>query len=177
MGRGLAMVCAPQDPGRVTCDDRIIGDVLRYNTSSADGSAHTDSDAAKHRGSRTDRGALFHQSRHTSPVGFRLQISLGRGRPRIKIVDENDTMPNEDLVFDLHAFANEGMAGDFAAVTHPCAFLYFYKGPYFDIVTDFTPVQIGKGIYFDIFPQLDIGSDALKQLLAHIKRQLYLADA
>src|SRR5437879_6210479 len=88
----------------------IIRHIFCYDAARNDSGTLADSDAAKDRGPGTDRRPLLDQGRHAGPVGFGLKISLGGCCARVTIIYEDDAMADKDLVFDLHTFANEGMA-------------------------------------------------------------------
>jgi hypothetical protein len=51
-------------------------------------------------------------------------------------------MSDEDVVFNGHSFANEGVAGDLAAIAYCCVFLDLNKGSYLRVVTDSTAVEV-----------------------------------
>lgn len=50
-------------------------------------------------------------------------------RAGMLIVDEHDTMPDEAVVRDRDALADEAMRGDFAACANFRSALYFHKRP------------------------------------------------
>ena len=61
------------------------------------------------------------------PVGLGLQIPVGGGGARIAVIDERHSVPNEDVVLDNDAFADEGVTGDLAAFAHDHIFLDFHE--------------------------------------------------
>jgi hypothetical protein len=78
-------------------------------------------------------------------------------------------MPDKNLVLDSDPFADEGVAGDFAAATDPGALLDFHEGTDFRVVANLTPIKIGESEDFDTLPDFYIGGDALVEghLVAH----------
>ena len=73
-------------------------------------------------------------------------------------------MTDKDFVFDCDTFADEGVAGNFAASANFCAFLNLNKGADFRVVADFAAVQIGEAENADILAQLDVCGDFLEWL-------------
>jgi len=73
-----------------------------------------------------------------------LQFSVGRGSPRIAVVDECDAMADKDPVFDVHAFTYKGVTGDLAVLADFCVFLYLDKGANFCVIPDLAPIEIDE---------------------------------
>jgi hypothetical protein len=67
---------------------------------------------------------------------------MGNGRPGIHIVDERYAVPDEYVVFDVHAFTDEGVARDFAATANARIFLNLDERANFRFVSDFAAVQV-----------------------------------
>ena len=96
------------------------------------------------------------------PVCFGLQAAAFGGSPRIGIVDEGHAVSDEDVVFDLDAFADEGVARDLAIRAHTGIFLNLDEGPDLGVVPDRATVEIDELGQLDAFPQLDAGSNRKK---------------
>ena len=88
-------------------------------------------------------------------------------RPGITVVDERHIVADEHLVLDRHSFANEGVAGDLAAVANPGALLNFHKGPDLHFVANFAAVEIGETIDAHPFAEFHIRRDAFAEFVAH----------
>src|ERR1700688_458367 len=71
-------------------------------------------------------------------------------------------MADEYVVFNVHAFADEGVAGNFAATADPRIFLNFYKCADLGFVSNFTSIHVNELGELDVFPELYIRGDAYK---------------
>ena len=71
--------------------------------------APPDRDAADDGGIRSDRGGTLYSSRQHLPVRFGLESAILIRGTREAIVGEHDAMPDEDLVIDDDAFADESV--------------------------------------------------------------------
>ena len=87
---------------------------------------------------------------------------VSSGCSRKGIVDERDVMTDEDVVFDVHAFANEGVTRDFATLADRRVFLDFDECANLGFVANFAAVNIDKTGKLHIFPELHVVSDADK---------------
>src|SRR5437879_11699175 len=87
-----------------------------------------DRDVGKDGCAGADGGPFFHQRRLDDPVTLGLQLTVRRGRARTGVVNERDTMANEDVVLDGDPFADEGMAGDLAVLADRGVFLNVEHG-------------------------------------------------
>jgi hypothetical protein len=72
---------------------------------------------------------------------------------------------NENLIFDIHPFANEGVTGDLAVFPDGGAFLYFYKGPHFATIVDLTTIGIHEVEDLDSFSNFNVGKGSAFRLL------------
>ena len=63
------------------------------------------------------------------PIFLGLQFAVGGRGPRITVVDKRHSVPDEDIVFDGHAFADKGVAGNLAALAHVAFFWISTKAP------------------------------------------------
>ena len=68
------------------------------------------------------------------------------------IVDEDDAVTYEDIVFYLDTGAYEAMARDLASPADSCALLDFDEGSNPCVVADLTSVEIDKGAQADSLP-------------------------
>src|ERR1035441_5595228 len=90
-------------------------------------------------------------------------------KARISVVGENDIVPDENFLLQRHAFADESVAGNFAAAPDFRALLDFNERADLHIIADFTPVKIGETEDANVSSQLDIRRNPLERLvgLAH----------
>jgi len=77
------------------------------------------------------------------------------------IVDKDHAVADENGVFDGDAFAEEGVARDFAMGADFHAFLNFHESANLGVVADFAAVEIDEGKDLDMVADFDIGSDSL----------------
>ena len=147
--------------GGISCDRGVWGDIAGDDASRADGGEFTDGDSAEERDIGTDGGAVFDEGFLAEPIGGGLERACGVSGAGAVIVDEDHAVADENGVFDGHAFAEEGVAGDFAMGADLHAFLDFDESANFGVVADFAAVKIHEGEDLDILAEFDIGSDAL----------------
>src|SRR5262245_11072695 len=102
---------------------------------------------------------MFHQRLFGFPICVSLQLTAGTGRSWIRVIDEHDTMTNEDLILDRHTFADEGMTRNLAAAADNGVLLNFNEGTNLGVIADFTSVQVDEVRELDAFSELDVGSN------------------
>src|SRR5450755_2313374 len=119
-------------------------------------------DVAQYGGAGADRCALAHGGRFDFPICLGLKFTFRGRRPRIAVVDKRHTVADENVIFDVHAFTNKGVAGNLAAPPNARIFLNFHEGAYFGFVADFTSIHVDELGELDVFPKLDVGDDAHK---------------
>jgi hypothetical protein len=91
------------------------------------------------------------------PVRFGLELAVRSRRAWIAIIDKRDIVPNENAFFDCDAFADEGVAGNFATRPDLCAFLDFNESANFRFVTDLASVKVYKPTDPNIASELYVG--------------------
>src|SRR5581483_3054537 len=89
-------------------------------------------------------------------VGLGLQIPGLGGRARIRIVDERDAVADEHVVANRHAFANECVARNLAALAHGRVLLDFHERADLGLVSDLTTVEVDESGEPYVFPQLHV---------------------
>ena len=82
----------------------------------------------------------------------------GRGA-WIVVVDEIDAVTDEDLVFNGHAFADEGVAGNLAVASDRDAFLNLDERADPGAVPDLTTVEIDEVVNVYVATELDVRRD------------------
>ena len=68
-------------------------------------------------------------------------------------------MADEDVVIDVHAFANESVALDLAVFAYCCVFLDLDEGADATVVTDRAAVEVDKIVQKNVFADLDVGGN------------------
>lgn len=101
--------------------------------------------AGQDHGPTADGGTPAHARRDHLPVRLGLRLSFTR-RVRVEVVDEHHPVPDEYLVLDRHAFADEAVTGDLTTSPDHGVFLDLDKGANARVVADLTPVQIHKAM-------------------------------
>src|SRR4029077_8568235 len=139
--------------------------VFRHHATCADDCIFSDHYVGKNRRSGTDRRALLYYSLLDPPILLRLQLALGGRGARIGIVDEGDTVADECVVLNRHAFADECMTRNLAVLSHSGVLLNFDERANLRVFTDFAAVQIDELRKLYALTELYIGSDA--SVLAH----------
>ena len=145
--------------GRIAGNRRASCHVPGHHCAGADNGPFTDRHAAKDGRAAADAGAPLHNGGHWFPIIIGLQAAFRGGRARHFIVDESHPVANEDFVFDLHGFADEGVAGDLAVTADARVFLNLDKRTHLRAVADFAAVEIDEVMDDDIASQLDVGRD------------------
>ena len=85
-----------------------------------------------------------HAGRQHGPVGVGLHAAVIGGGAGIKVVGEDDAVPDEDLVLDLDPFADERMRGDLAPPANDRILLNLNERPDPGAAADAAPVQVDK---------------------------------
>ena len=76
----------------------------------------------------------------------------GGSGPGVAVVDEHDTVADEDLVLDGHPLADEGVALDLAVPADDGVFLDFDKGADLGAVANRAAVKVDEFVELDVFP-------------------------
>ena len=84
-------------PRWVSGNGGVLGNVFRDDTSGADSSAFTNCDTAQERNTGTNRRPPFYQRRLARPVSFGLKLATSTRSAGVSVVNESDSMPNENL--------------------------------------------------------------------------------
>ena len=145
---------------RISGDDAIRGNVFRDCAPGADDGILSHRKVGEDGCSRTNRSALLDHRSLDFPVGFSLQVPVRCGS-RIAVVNKRDTVPDENIVFDGHAFTYEGVAGDFAALPNFGVLLNFNKGADLGLIAHFASVQVDELRKPDALSQLYVWRNAV----------------
>src|SRR6202790_2043255 len=128
----------------IASDDGICGNILGDNAAGTDDGVFPNYDLGKNGRTRADGSAFSHHSSLHDPVLLGLQLAVGIHSPRVAVIYKRDAVADEDTVFDVHSFADEGMAGDLAVLSNSGVLLNFDKGPDFRVVINFAAIEIDE---------------------------------
>ena len=96
------------------------------------------------------------------------------------VVDEGDVVTDENIVLDLHTFANESVAGDLYVSPYRGILLNLDERPDLAVVADRTAVQVHEGEKAHVLPEPHVGCDAAEVGVRHLEtdrrvaRQIHL---
>lgn len=144
---------------RVSCDRGPIGHVARDDRARADNCTLADAHAAQDGRVAADAGAALYNGSDYLPVSLSLERAGGCSRARILVINKHDPVPDKDLVFNGHAFANETVRRDFTMAAHTRALLNLNERSDAGSVANLAAVQIYEVINFDILPEFYVGRD------------------
>src|SRR5215469_10714319 len=145
----------PQHFCWVSGDNSIRRDVFCNHAPGTDHGVFAHRYVAEYGGTRPNRGPFANPGLFNFPIGFCLQATVCVGCTRIAIVDKGYAVPNEDIVFDIDALADEGVARNFAASSDSHVLLHFDECADFGLIPDFTIIQIDETREFDVFSEPD----------------------
>src|SRR5215469_5284197 len=146
-------------PRGIARDNSVRGNIFCHYAPRADNSVLSDGHIRKNRGAGTDRSALLDDGSLYFPIAFRLELAFPGRCARIGIVDESDSVADEDVVFDGHAFADEGMAGNLAIPPNGCVLLNFDERANLGVFPDFTAVKVDEFGKLHARPKLHVRSN------------------
>ena len=134
----------------ITCNNCSCRDVFDDHAAGADDGSGADGKSAEDGGIGSDGGTGFDPRWNDFPVILGLQGTGCVGCPGIFVIDEHDTVSDEDIVFDGNTFADKGVARDFAIFADCRAFLDFNEGTDFSVVTDTAALEVDEvvNLYF-----------------------------
>jgi hypothetical protein len=89
-----------------------------------------------------------------------LQRSVGRGGPRIAVVNEHHAMADENVILDRDALANKGVARDFAPLADRCVFLDLNEGADLGLIANLASVEVDELGQSYILTKLYVRCDA-----------------
>ena len=152
----------PQKFCRIAGDDGVVGHVLGDHAARAHDGVISYRNFAQNRGARADRSAFAHHGIFHFPVRFGLQFAFRGSGPRVGIVDKGHAMADEDVVFNVYAFADERVAGNFAAPANARIFLNLDKRPDLGFVSDFASIHVDELGELDVFSELHVRGNAIR---------------
>jgi len=124
--------------------DRVAGcHVASDDGSCSDERIGANRHATKYDGAGTNAGTAPDSRGNDHPIGLRGQPASDSG-PGVPIVDENNTMTEEYIVFDCNPFAQEAVRGNLAACADVDAALNFHERPNRGVAADPTAVKVDQ---------------------------------
>src|SRR5580704_297159 len=124
--------------------DAVWRNIFGDHAASAHNGVFADGDIRKDGRSGADRRALLNYGALDLPVGLGLQISVRCGRTRVAVVDEHHAMADKDVVFNGHAFTDEGVARYLAALADARVLLDFDERSNLGFVANFASIKIDE---------------------------------
>src|SRR5215469_354117 len=131
-------------PRGIPSHNGVRRNILSDHRAGADNGVFSDGHIRKNRGARTDRSALLDQGSLDFPIAFCLELAFPRRCARIGIVDEGDSMSDEDVVFYGYAFADESVAGNLAILPNGRVLLNLDERANLGVFSDFAAVKIDE---------------------------------
>ena len=89
------------------------------------------------------------------------------GRTRILVVDEHNTVTDEDVVFKSYPFTDKGVAGYLYPPPQTGPLLNLNEGADPALIAYFTSVEVDEGKELHVTAELDVGSDTESGRLRH----------
>src|SRR6059058_178486 len=129
-----------------------------YDTTRTDDCVFADGDPAKQSYTRSDRGAALDQGYFATPIVFSLQLAVAVGCARIAIVDERDAVPDEDVVFQGHAFTNKRVTRNLTARADSGVFLDLDKRSNLGLVANLTTIEVDETKDAHVCPSFTSGA-------------------
>jgi hypothetical protein len=99
------------------------------------------------------------------PVGRRLQAAVRPGRTWVLVVDEEDTVADEDLVFDPDPVADEGVALDLAAGSHDRTSLDLDERTNCGVAADPAAVEVRERHHHDLLAEVDVVDQTVRRVV------------
>ena len=129
----------------------MVRHVAGHHGSSTDQCAFSDSYSTENDGTAAKRSASLNPRRHHFPVFLGLETVIGR-RTRIQIVNKDDAVPDEDIILDRDAFADEGVRRDLATPSNSGVFLHLDECSYLAFVADGATLEVDQFWLKDLDP-------------------------
>jgi len=123
--------------------DLVIRHIVSHDSSGANQSTLSDAYTRENDRSASDRRAALHSRGHNLPVGFGLQPAALRC-PRVQVVDEHDSVADEDIIFDGDPFANKSVGRDLAPVAYKSVLLNLDEGSNLSFIAHRAAIEIDQ---------------------------------
>src|SRR5436309_15598254 len=135
----------------------MVGHIVGHDAAGADDGIVPDDHLREDRGPGPDRRPLLHQRGLDRPVRFGLEFPRRSRRPRIGVVDEDNTVADEDVVLDRHALTDEGVTRNLAPLADLRILLDLDKRADLRVVAELVAVPVDELRATDTAPYIDPG--------------------
>src|SRR2546427_2577842 len=140
--------------------DGVGGNVSRDHRAGSHESSRPDSNAAEDDDSGAERGASLYHGSQEVPIGVALGSAfVGSGAGEL-VVDEENPVPDEDLVLDLNAVADERVARDLAGGADRPPPLDLNEGSDAGVTPDAAAIKVAERPDGHVFPEFDVVDQA-----------------
>ena len=126
--------------GRISGHNRIRGNIFGDDAAGAHNRVLADGGVGKNRSAGADGCTLLDDRRFYLPVVFGLQVPFSGRSARIAVVQEHDSVSDEDIVLNDDAFTDKGVTGDLAAFADAGILLDFNERADLCLVPDLASV-------------------------------------
>src|SRR6185295_6535627 len=140
--------------------DRVRRHVASHHTAGADQRVLTNHHIRQDGRSRSNRRTLLDQRDFDLPILLCLKCTCLARRTREGVVDKRDVVSDKDLIFDRHAFTNEGVARYFAPLANFGILLNLDKRPDFRIVSNLATIEVDELRKLHVLSHLDVRRNA-----------------
>jgi len=135
---------------RISRDDRVGGHIFGDHGPGADHGVFSDRYTAQNSRVTADRRAFFNERLKQFPVFFGLLRTVRISGARQQIVGEHYAVAYKTIIFDMHSFADKGVAGNLAVLAYNRAFLDLDESAYFAVIVYTAAVSVYKIEYTHI---------------------------
>jgi hypothetical protein len=142
---------------RVAHNGRSGSNVPGHHRPGANDRIFSDSDSAQDRGPAANTRTSFHDRGDCFPIIIGLQKAFVGSSARNFIVDEDDTMANEDFILNRDTFADETVTRDLTLTADAGPLLNFDEGANPAFIANFAAVKVYEVMDDDVATQFDVG--------------------
>jgi len=134
---------------------------VRHYGTGANQCTLADRDTTEYGGVRADRRTSANSGGKALPIVSSLDLAVGSCRIRVQVVDEHGAMRDHYFVLNRHAFADEGMTLDLAALADLAAGLYLHESSDPGLVSYFAAVKVYKTVDSNVSAEDNVVGDGL----------------
>lgn len=156
---------SPQYPRRIASHNSTVWNIFCDDAPCTNNRPLADCHPAQNGRTRTNGSPALDLGGITCPICLGLKFSIGIGGSWKAIIDESNSVPDENLILNRHTFAYKSVTGDLTTRTNPGTFLNLNKGSNLGIISNDAPVKICEGKNLDPLAKLHIRGNALIKLV------------
>src|SRR2546421_8155434 len=154
-------------------DDRVRRNVSGDYGPGAHEGSRPDPDPPEDDPARSERGPALHDGSQESPIGIALRDAFVCRCSREPVVDEQNPVADEDLILDLHAAADERVAGNLARLADRGPSLHLHERSDPTAAADAAPVEVAERPDRHVLAELDLVDDpkgsVVRRLIGHAR--------